>query len=73
MMWGVLFAIGHTYSLYLYLRENAEYELGEQDNATYESLFQPSRFTKYHFLQVPCECIAAPPCSCASSQPCTVR
>lgn len=51
MMWGMIFACGHAYSLYMYLREHAEYELDVRDNEVYEDLFRPAHFTKWHFMQ----------------------
>ena len=54
MMWGIIFAFGHAYSLHLYLREHADYELDEEDNKTYEDIFKKAHFTKWHFMQVTC-------------------
>lgn len=52
MMWGIIFAVGHAYSLFLHLRETADYQLEPFESNLYESLFAEHGFTKWHFLQM---------------------
>lgn len=47
----VVFACGHGYSLWLHLRETADYDLGEHE-ALYHRIFESYGFTKYHFKQM---------------------
>jgi hypothetical protein len=52
MLWGFIFACGHAYSLYHYLREHYDYALDDDDREVYEQLFEEFGFTKYQFMQI---------------------
>lgn len=52
MLWGGIFALGHAFSLYIHLRETADYELSESHQAIYSKIFEDYGFTKWHFMQL---------------------
>ena len=52
MAWGLIFALGHMYSLALYLRETYDWQLNEHDQEVYKEIFEPHGFTKWHFLKL---------------------
>ena len=41
MLWGLIFALGHAYSLMLHLREHYDWELDADQRKMYDEVFEP--------------------------------